>query len=82
MALVLYHSDGCHLCEQAEALLAQAGVAFALQEIINDEQLLQRYRERIPVLAVVDADTRDAVHELGWPFDAEQLALFLNRYAV
>lgn len=75
MALVLYHSAGCHLCEQALALLEAADVPFVQQEIIDDEQLLLRYRERIPVVAV-------GTNELGWPFDDEQLAQFIRRYPV
>ena len=75
MALGLYHTEGCHLCEQALALLEAAALPVTLQEIMADEQLLLRYRERIPVVAV-------GTKELGWPFDGEQLAQFIRRYPV
>ena len=75
MALVLYHTDGCHLCEQALALLAAAALPVTLQEIMANEQLLARYRERIPVLAAGE-------QELDWPFDSAQLAQFIRRYPV
>ena len=40
--LTLYSTWGCHLCEQAEALVQQAGLADKLQvrDIVDDEALL------------------------------------------
>ncbi|WP_426991591.1 glutaredoxin family protein [Methylomonas sp. CM2] len=70
--LILYGSDGCHLCEDAETLLVQAGAHFVKQEILNDDAVYQRYALRIPVLR----DPADGA-ELNWPFDAEQIAAFL-----
>jgi len=58
---------GCHLCEQAEAVLAMASRAVPLKiqrvDIADDEQLLAVYAERIPVL-------RHRQGELCWPFGA------------
>ncbi|MCK2183653.1 glutaredoxin family protein [Halomonas getboli] len=54
--LTLYTTLGCHLCETLEAGLARlAGVEYCLTrvEISEDEALLARFGERIPVL--VDA---------------------------
>lgn len=68
-ALILYGTSACHLCELAEALLAglyaQGQVpAFEEVDISEDDDLFERYGERIPVL-------RDPTgRELGWPFDA------------
>ncbi|KKO46726.1 glutaredoxin [Arsukibacterium ikkense] len=73
--LTLYSTWGCHLCEQAEALLADAGMAFAVVDIIDDEQLMQRFRVHIPVLAAGDA-------LLYWPFDAVSVAGFLQNAQV
>ncbi|WP_148254358.1 glutaredoxin family protein [Aidingimonas lacisalsi] len=54
--LTLYTTLGCHLCEQLEAQVVRLGsdeVGLARVEIADDETLLARYGERIPVL--VDA---------------------------
>ena len=50
--LTLFHTDGCHLCEQAWALVEEAGLAASTRQcdIMEDEQWLAAYRVRIPVL--------------------------------
>ncbi|MCG9723430.1 glutaredoxin family protein [Shewanella sp. Isolate7] len=68
---ILFHTDACHLCEQAQALISTLNIDFVLQDICDDEQLAQRYGVRIPVL-LRQADGA----ELGWPFDNEQLQQF------
>lgn len=74
--LILYGTDGCHLCDQAEELLAEphaAGrISYEHADILDDPELEQRYAIRIPVLQ--DAASSQ---ELGWPFDREQLEQFL-----
>jgi glutaredoxin len=54
--VVLYHAEGCHLCESAQRVLARvrAEIPFDLEEvdISGDSELERRYRERIPVVAV------------------------------
>lgn len=69
---LLYGTEGCHLCEEAELLLQSAGLDFETQDIIDDESLQQRYGVRIPVLW-----HRSSGLELGWPFAVEQLNGFL-----
>ncbi len=67
---------GCHLCEQAEALLmpfVEQGLQVELLDIAEDAELMERYALRIPVLR--RADGRG---ELGWPFDAEQIVALLR----
>ena len=64
-AWALYTTSSCHLCEQAEQLLAQVGLAFDAVEIADDPALLERYGVRIPVLR-----RRDTGEELNWPFNA------------
>ncbi len=69
----LYGTSACHLCEVAEALLAQLLAQFPetaqprieLVDIADSDTLLERYGTRIPVLR----RERDGV-ELDWPFDA------------
>ena len=52
--VVLYHAQGCHLCERARAQLAElrAELEFDLREVDigGDEELEARYRELIPVV--------------------------------
>jgi len=76
--LILYSTSGCHLCEQAEALLEQLGrelpLAWRVVDIANDEQLVKRYGIRIPVLRREADDS-----ELGWPFDLDQLRLLVTQ---
>lgn len=71
--LVLYGTTYCHLCEQAEAVLHEAGVSAVYIDIADDDGLIERYGIRIPVLKRSDSGA-----ELGWPFDAAALVRFLN----
>ncbi len=54
--VVVYGRPGCHLCEQALAVIEEARtrVAFELEQvdIESDEALLKRYLERIPVVVI------------------------------
>ena len=54
--VVLYARPGCHLCDDARAMLerARAATPFELHErdIEADDALLWRYLERIPVIEV------------------------------
>ena len=72
--LALYATSGCHLCEQADALIRRTvTLPFCTIEITNDDNLLQNYGLRIPVLRRLDTG-----EELNWPFDAtaiQRLAL-------
>lgn len=70
---ILFGTEGCHLCEEAEALLLEAGLSFETRDIIDDEQAQQLYAVRIPVLLHTDSGK-----ELGWPFDAQQLSEFVR----
>ena len=71
--LILYSTVGCHLCEQAQLLCAQTlGQPVQEVDIADDEDLLDRYGVRIPVL-----QRQDNGAELGWPFDADAIIHFL-----
>jgi glutaredoxin len=54
--VVLYHAEGCHLCERARAILEQVGkeADFELQEIDigGDPELEAQYREGLPVVEI------------------------------
>ncbi|WP_119394554.1 glutaredoxin family protein [Salinibius halmophilus] len=71
----LMHTDGCHLCELAQALLDQAVNAGLISgyehvDIALDDELVEKYGIRIPVVCDNNA-------ELGWPFDYNGLQTFL-----
>ncbi|ABL99808.1 glutaredoxin family protein [Shewanella amazonensis] len=68
---VLYHTDGCHLCHLAEALLQEAGVTYLMVDICDDELLAERYGVRIPVLL-----RKQDGAELGWPFELVDVTSF------
>ena len=54
--VTLYARPGCHLCDEARAVLRriQASQPFVLEEqdIEADDRLFRRYLERIPVIAL------------------------------
>jgi len=58
--VVVYHAQGCHLCERAIEVVesARADTAFelVLVDIGGEPDLEERYRERIPVIEV-DGET-------------------------
>ena len=73
--LRLYSRPDCHLCELAKDLVVTNGAPVEI-ELVNIEgeiKLLDRYGLRIPVIQRVDND-----QELFWPFDAEELAVFIS----
>jgi len=79
--LIFYTTLGCHLCEQGIELVDQVladnafnnRFEFLEQDIAEDDQLIERYGVRIPVLRRPEQDS-----ELGWPFDINNLAVFLK----
>jgi glutaredoxin len=52
LTLVLYGRPGCHLCDDARAALQRIGHPFEEVDIEGDDELLRRYLERIPVVAL------------------------------
>ncbi len=64
---ILYTTTACSACEAALDLLAALPQAPPLtlvaQEVAFDDDLLRRYGDRVPVLAL-------GSRELAWPFDA------------
>jgi glutaredoxin len=48
--LVLYGRAGCHLCDEARAILERTGLPFTEVDIDTDDALLRAYLERIPVI--------------------------------
>jgi hypothetical protein len=70
-------TEGCHLCDQALPLLVSgidpSKYEVDLVDIAFDDELMNQYATRIPVL--VDPQSKQS---LDWPFDAEQLAQFIQ----
>lgn len=77
---VLYSTLGCHLCEQAETILASLSKHYALAwrtvDIADSDELIDRYGLRIPVLKHAATGS-----EIGWPFDEQTLAAWLEQRA-
>lgn len=76
MALVLFGTDGCHLCEDAQALLLSLPVALTcdlyVEDIASSEALVERYGLLIPILK-----SEETQAELHWPFDSAKLLSWL-----
>lgn len=76
--LLMYSTLGCHLCAEAQGVVvAVLGQPVPEVDIADDEQLLERYGVRIPVLVVAAGG-----QELAWPFDAPMLRAWLETLAV
>jgi glutaredoxin len=54
--LVLYGRPGCHLCDDARAVLERVGEPFDEVDIETDEALHTALLERIPVVALDGED--------------------------
>ncbi|MBQ0794942.1 glutaredoxin family protein [Zhongshania sp.] len=76
--LELYGTSACHLCELAEAMLAEILVdetdwQIELIDIADNDDTLERYALKIPLLkSVVDG------RELSWPFDKLRIRRFVE----
>jgi glutaredoxin len=51
-SIVLYGRPGCHLCDDARAVLERVGHPFEEIDITTDDALHARYLERIPVVTI------------------------------
>ncbi|WP_394191067.1 glutaredoxin family protein [Pseudoalteromonas atlantica] len=66
----LYHTDGCHLCEEALELiepLTTDSVLLQRVDIMSSEQLIAEFQLTIPVLK------SEYGQQLNWPFTALQV---------
>ena len=72
--LILLGTLGCHLCEEAELILADCHyVEIDKIDIAEQEQWQEKYAIRIPVLYHADTEK-----ELGWPFSQQQAQQFID----
>jgi len=81
--LTLIVKPGCHLCEEAEAVVTRVLAEFAAEQpgipvvlkfknILDDSELMARYSEEIPVLLI-----NGKVHNY-WRIDPERLRQALD----
>ncbi|MBE8168052.1 MAG: glutaredoxin family protein [Shewanella sp.] len=70
---VLFHTEGCHLCEIAQGMVAQESVDYHHKDICDDEQLAEKYGVSIPVFY-------DSLNnkELFWPFEQNDVQKFIG----
>ena len=75
--VVVYSKPGCHLCDVAEAAVAQLcdelGVGWERVDILDDPELMAAYGEQIPV-TFVDGKQHDF-----WRVDPDRLRAALTR---
>jgi glutaredoxin len=61
--ITLYGRPGCHLCDEARtqllALAPELGFTLVEADIESDDDLLRRYLERIPVIALDGEELSD-----------------------
>jgi hypothetical protein len=69
----LYGTSSCHLCEEAGALLQNLKLRWSEVDIAEDEDLMQQYGLKIPVLYRADNQT-----ELCWPFSSSDVLVFIQ----
>lgn len=68
----LYCAEHCRICNKARALISRIGVFTHFINILDNDNLFDEYRLRIPVLQRVDNDA-----ELNGPFDTLDVFRFL-----
>lgn len=78
MKITFYTGPQCSLCDLAQNLIDQLNTSKFEVEKVNvrtSPELYHLYGARIPVLKI---DTPNGPKELGWPFNLEQLELFIS----
>lgn len=71
--ITLFTTVGCHLCEQAEAMLNTIDTQIVSIEIGDDDDLVAHYGTRIPVLKFADNS------ELNWPFEQQDIVARIQK---
>lgn len=74
--LTLFGTSGCHLCEQASALITECLPTAVIDyiDIAEQEHWQTQYALRIPVLC-----HPETMHELDWPFTANEVLNFFSK---
>lgn len=75
--VVVYTREGCHLCVDAEAVVARVcaatGVGWARVDVDDSPELVARYGDYVPVVLV------DGVQQGFWRIDEARLTRLLSR---
>ncbi len=74
---MLFGTLGCHLCEEAERIIAACDlkqIEITQVDIAEHEQWQEKYATRIPVL--YHPPTKK---ELGWPFTEPDVQALINK---
>lgn len=80
--IIFFTTFGCYLCEKVEQMFSQYfyekghAIDFELEvfDIIDDENILQKYRTKIPVLK-----NHKTKQEICWPFDYSEFKNWLEQ---
>ncbi len=80
--IILWSTDGCHLCEQAIGMFYYAKQQslindehrLQVKDIMENEALIQQYGEKIPVFYKFETQ-----EELGWPITLDEMVSWINR---
>ena len=78
MQIILFGTQGCHLCEDAQKMIDKFldvsvyPISLEYIDIAEHEQWQEQYAIRIPVLY-----NEESGAELGWPFDEGDVLEFL-----
>jgi allophanate hydrolase subunit 1 len=75
MSFVLFGTSGCHLCEEAEKMIAASFYKIRLEtiDIAEQEQWQEQYAIKIPVLYHSESGK-----ELFWPFSEIDVDEFIG----
>ncbi|GAB2590231.1 glutaredoxin family protein [Nitrincola alkalisediminis] len=77
LKLELMSTEGCHLCDEAEAVLQLSVLADQVEvdwvDIAYDDALMDQFATRIPVLYCPST-----AQALDWPFSPEDVHAFLT----
>ena len=75
--LFLLSTDGCHLCEVAKSLLDGMNLEYEVVDIIEEQQLVDLYGDKIPVLMAEGTESA-----LFWPFEQDQIKQYIEFYGI
>jgi hypothetical protein len=73
MSLLLFGTQGCHLCEQAQTLLSQLAIPVENIDIANEIQWQTEFAVLIPVLYHSPSQ-----RYINWPFDSKVILSFIQ----
>jgi thiol-disulfide isomerase/thioredoxin len=86
--LVFYTTSGCHLCDEALAIVEEVHkanpqvasvVQIKLVDIASADELIESFGKRIPVIHICPKTSARGHDELAWPFKHQDYIDFINR---